>query len=92
MPVSDADRRGRVRVTARFSDGTSAVAHFYVVPPFSTQVLIRSIIMPGHINRSIVAPGGVDMSVITPGVINRSVAIQGGAARTAHGAYGVAAA
>ena len=30
--------RGRVRVVVSFSDGTEAVAHYYVLPAFETQV------------------------------------------------------
>lgn len=30
--------RGRVRVLLTFSDGTTAAAHYYVLPPFATQV------------------------------------------------------
>ena len=30
--------RGRVRVVVQYSDGTSSSVHYYVLPPFSTQV------------------------------------------------------
>lgn len=38
ITATSGETRGRVTVSVYFSDGTVAAAHYYVIPPFSTQV------------------------------------------------------